>query len=257
MSYALMKQPTPSKRVQPVSPCSTLLPITIAPLVLTRAPSGAALRVPENLAVARAQRHHVRVARRQEDLVVGDRDAADAAVARRLVRARARFPDQTARLPVERLHDVARGREIDDAVVHDRGRLIRARVVHRPHPLQLQVLHVGGRDLIQRAVAVALIIAPENQPVARRRILEHLRRDRHVVLHFARQRSRRGSAAPPRPPRAAVPAPTTTGWRGAAPRPPPPAARGCRRLRAGPGEQRVDRRFDARRQRLLRRRTRR
>ena len=42
MSYALMKQPTPSKRVHPVSPCSTLSPITIAPLVLTRVASGAA-----------------------------------------------------------------------------------------------------------------------------------------------------------------------------------------------------------------------
>ena len=42
MSKALMKQPTPSKRVQPVNPCRTLSPMTIAPLVFTRVASGAA-----------------------------------------------------------------------------------------------------------------------------------------------------------------------------------------------------------------------
>ena len=211
---------------------------------------GRCIGIPKNFAVARAQRHHVGVARRQEDLVVGNRDAADAAVARRLVRARTRLPDQTARLSVERLDDVARRREIDDAVVHDRGGLVRARIVHRPHPLQLQVLHVGRGDLIQRAVALALIVAAENQPVSRGRVLEHFGRDGNVVPHFARHgdaairftstaTARRRSRADDRRGRRAAATPAA-------------AATCCGRRRLSrPDQQRADRRFDACRQRLL------
>ena len=184
----------------------------------------------------------------KEDLVVGDRNAADAAISRRLVRARARLPDQTARFAVERLDDVARRREIDDAVVHDRGRLVRTRIVHRPHPLQLQVLHVGGGDLIQRAVAVAVIVPPEDEPVARRRVLQHLRRDGHVVLHLAGDRdtarggfsassTRRGARADDRRQRAPAAATRSSGRR-----------RGASLCNGADG------RFDPRRQRLHARR---
>ena len=127
----------------------------------------------------------MRVARRQKDLVVGDRDAANAAVARRLIGADARFPDQVSGLSIERLDEIAWARQIDHAVMDDGSRLVGARVVHRPHPLQLQVLHVGWRDLIQRAVAVAVIVAAEHQPVAGRRALEHFGGDGYVVLHLA------------------------------------------------------------------------
>ena len=141
----------------------------------------------------------MRVARRQKDLVLRNRDAADAAVARRLIGTDARFPDEVAGLAVERLDDVAGAGEIHDAVVHDGRRLIRARIVHRPHPGELQIVDVVAGDLIERAVAPPEIVAPEDQPVSGRRILQHLRRHRHVVLHFASDRDaahRRGAAAP-------------------------------------------------------------
>ena len=125
------------------------------------------------------------IARRQKDLVVGNRDAANAAVARRLIGTHARFPDQVTRLSIERLHEVAGTGQINDAVVNDWGGLVRARVVDRPDPLQLQVLHVARRDLIQRAVAVAVVVAAEHQPVAGRRAFQHLGGDRDVVLHLA------------------------------------------------------------------------
>ena len=151
-------------------------------------------RVPENLPVAGVDRDHVRIAGGQKNFVFGDGDAADAAVSRRLIGPDARFPNQIAGFAIKRLDDVAGARQIDDAVVHDGRGLVRAGVVHGPGPLQLQIFHVIARDLVERTVAMPLIIAPEDKPVLRRRILEHLRRDRHVVLDFARD----GHTAPAR-----------------------------------------------------------
>ena len=99
-------------------------------------------RIPEDIARARAERDHMRIARRKKDLVLRDRDAANAAIPRRLIRPHARFPDEVAALCVERLDDVAGTCEIHHAVVHDGRRLIRAGVVHRPHPCELEILHV-------------------------------------------------------------------------------------------------------------------
>ena len=166
-------------------------------------------RVPEDVARARAERDHVRVARRQKDLVLRDRDAANAAVARRLIRADARFPDEVAGLCVERLDDVARAREIHHAVMDDGRRLIRARVVHRPDPCELQLVDVVAGDLIERAVAPPVIVAAEDEPVARRRILQHLRRHGDVVLHLAPDGdAAHAQLAPPRPCPLPVPAPS-------------------------------------------------
>src|SRR5262245_30563057 len=47
------------------------------------------------------------------------------------------------------------------------------------------MLNVVAVDLIERAVAPALIVAAEYQPITRRRVLEHVERHGHVVLHFA------------------------------------------------------------------------
>ena len=154
-------------------------------------------RVPQDVAGARAERDHVRVARRQKDFVLGDGDAADAAIPGRLIGTHARFPDEVAGFRIDRLHDVAGAREIHHAVVDDGRRLIRTRVVHRPDPCELQILHVVARDLIERAVAPPVIVAAEDEPVARRRILQHLRRHRDVVLHLASDgdTAHRGGAA--------------------------------------------------------------
>ncbi len=127
----------------------------------------------------------MRIARRQEHFVFGDRDAADTAVSRRLVGANARFPNQIARLPIKRLDDVARARQVHDAVVNDGRRLVRTRVVHGPCPLQSQLLHVVARNLMERAVAVALVVAPEDEPILRGRVPEHLGRYRDVVFDLA------------------------------------------------------------------------
>ena len=65
-------------------------------------------------------------------------------------------------------------------------------------PRELQVLHVGARDLVERAVAPALIVAAHHQPVARIGIAQHRVGDRRVVLHLAGdgEASRRRCAAP-------------------------------------------------------------
>ncbi len=142
-------------------------------------------RVPKDVARARAERDHVRIARRKKYLVLRDRDTANAAIPGGLIGTHARFPDEIAGFRIDRLHDVAGAREIHHAVVDDGRCLIRTRVVHRPDPRELQVLHVVARDLIERAVAPPVVIPAEDEPVARRRILQHLRRHRDVVLHFA------------------------------------------------------------------------
>ena len=68
--------------------------------------------------------------------------------------------------------------------MHDGRRLVGARIVHRPLPDELEMLNVVAVDLIQRAVAPALVVAAEHQPVTRRRVLEHFERHWNIVLHF-------------------------------------------------------------------------
>ena len=103
--------------------------------------------------------------------------------------------------------------EIHDPVVHERHRLVRAAFLHRPHPRELQILHVGARDFVERAVAPALIVAAHHQPVAGIRIAQHRVGDRHVVLHLAgdgdapAQPLRARPPRPPPPPSASSPSP--------------------------------------------------
>ena len=87
------------------------------------------------------------------------------------------LPDQIAGLAVERLDDAAAccsGRSTPLWASGDG--LIGAALVHRPDPLQLQILRVVARDLRQRAVARRVLIAPQHRPVARSRIAQHRRR---------------------------------------------------------------------------------
>ena len=93
------------------------------------------------------------------------------------------LPDQIARARIQRLHNIARIGEKHRALVNDRSRFIRARFIHRPDPLELQVLHIGCRDLRKRTVAPRLIITANHEPVGRIRMPQHLLGDRHVILH--------------------------------------------------------------------------
>ena len=78
-------------------------------------------------------------------------------------------------------------------------RLVRAAFRHRPHPRQLQIADVGAGDLLQRAVAPAVIVAAEHQPIAGIGFPQHLVGDRDEVLDPAGDRQpfaerRRGGA---------------------------------------------------------------
>src|SRR5207249_2349073 len=85
---------------------------------------------------------------------------------------------------VQRLNNAARVGQVQAAVVNQRRRLIRSRVVHRPRPHQLKLLNVLPVDLIERAVAPGVICAPPVQPVAWSRIAQYRLGDRTEVLHL-------------------------------------------------------------------------
>ena len=92
------------------------------------------------------------------------------------------LPDQVAGCRIERLNDAARIRQIHDAVVDERRRLLRAGVVHRPRPRELKLPDVLAGDLIERAVAPGVVGAPPVQPVAGRGIAQHRLGDRTEAL---------------------------------------------------------------------------
>ena len=144
-------------------------------------------RFPDLFAVARVERDEARVGGRDDQLVLVDRDVAHRAHADLRQRPDFVLPDQLAGAAVERLDDVARVDQIDDAVVDERHGLVRAALfADRPDPGELQILDVVARDLVERAVAPALIVAARHQPVAGGRVAQHRVGHRDVVLHFAR-----------------------------------------------------------------------
>ena len=133
--------------------------------------------VPDDLAGLGVEREQVCVGGGDDQVALIDRHVAVgeiAAVGQHLGRQRALvFPDQVAGGAVERLHLVGIVEDVDDAVVRDRGHL-GGTIGHRPGPGHLQVLHIVLVDLLERAVAVAVIGAPPHQPIAVRRIEQHL-----------------------------------------------------------------------------------
>src|SRR6185503_10407869 len=98
------------------------------------------------------------------------------------------LPDQIAGLAVERLDDSAGVIDEDRPVARQRRRLIGATLGHRRDPDQLQILCVVTSDLCQWAVVRREVIAANREPVARRRIFQHLVGDWCEVLHLARDR---------------------------------------------------------------------
>ncbi len=128
------------------------------------------LRVPDRLAALRVDGHEVRVERAHEQRVAEDRDAAIDLAAADAKRRRQHVvidPEHAAGLRIERHDVVGRLRQVHDAVDDERRGFERLQRLRLKHPLQLEVLRVGGRDLLQRAVALAHVGAGIGQPVLR------------------------------------------------------------------------------------------
>ncbi len=237
-------------RSHPCRPWITLPLATIGPLEFVKPSLGSTIAVSHvDLAGDGIEGDEAAVVGGHVDLVAVDRGVAHGTKAADRIRPDLVLPDQIAGGGIERLHHVAGVAEIHDAVVHERHRLVRAGIVHRPAPGQAQLLDVVFLDLFERAVAPRLVVAPRHQPVAGRRIAQHRIGHRHVVLHLAlhrmaarclarrrdaaRHRHRRQDAAPParRSSRPVVQSPPNR-----SPSPssrPAPACRRLRRWRAG------------------------
>src|SRR5215469_15979844 len=69
------------------------------------------------------------------------------------------FPNQVAGRGIQSLNNAPRVGQVHDAVVNQRSRLSRTRIVHGPRPCKLQLVHVLPIDLIQWAVAPGIIRA--------------------------------------------------------------------------------------------------
>ena len=93
------------------------------------------------------------------------------------------LPDEVAAAGVQGLHDVAGVGEVEDAVVHERGRL-RDAGLHAPRPREPQFADVAAVDLVEGAVAPPVEGAPPAQPVGGVGVLEHRVGDRRQLLHL-------------------------------------------------------------------------
>ena len=156
------------------------------------------LRLPDLASAFRVDGNQVRIERPHEQRVTENRDAAvvrataDDAIGVRCV---AIDPERAAGDRVER-HDVVRPlREVHHAVDHERRGLPVASDRRLIHPLELQVLDVGRRDLVEQAEAVTRVVARVGQPILRlgRRGGEALWR--HLAVDGERERAAKGRYA--------------------------------------------------------------
>ena len=161
-------------------------------------------RIPHGLPGAGIERKHVRVRRGDVEPVLIDRHVAHGAVAAadRTRRAEAVFPQKLAGAPIERLDDVVDIVEIDNPVVDERRRFARARaVIHRPHPGEAQIADILFGDLLEPAMAPALITAARHQPIVGAGVLQHRvgdgREIRDVALQDQAGGMRTGAAGAP------------------------------------------------------------
>ena len=81
-------------------------------------------------------------------------------------------PEELAGLGVQRDHLAVGGRDEHHAVVDEGGRLVARVHPGREGPDRDEPLDVGGFDLVERAVAPALVVASDLQPVLRFRLHE-------------------------------------------------------------------------------------
>ena len=145
------------------------------------------LGLPAQLAGARVDRHHIAVGRGEIDHVLEDRRHLGARqvggpdLGRHVLGIIALvLPDLVAGGGVDGEQVGARLDHVHHAVVHQRGRFLRARR-QAARECDLQLGDVALVDLIERAVALLVIGAAELQPVGRRRIDQHLLRHRLVI----------------------------------------------------------------------------
>ena len=130
--------------------------------------------LPHDLSGRRVERDQERVGRGEVHLVLVEPDSATGRVElQELLRQLPLVaPDDVAGLRVQREHLRLRRGDEHHAVVHDRRRLMALRHAGRDVPDGLEALDVAGRDLVERAVAPACVVAAVHEPVLRLRVQE-------------------------------------------------------------------------------------
>ena len=120
-------------------------------------------RFPYNIAVARVQCHHKRILGWQEHLVVVKAEVAHCreATLQLVGQLSLILPQQCSGPGVQRLDDVTGVGQVHHAVMHKRRGLVRA-IRHCPNPGKPQIVHVVTRDLVQWAVAPAVVRPAEH-----------------------------------------------------------------------------------------------
>src|SRR5213594_2152134 len=177
-SCALMKQTSSLYRVQPDMPAMTLPRTTIGPEVYPSQFGVGDFRVPHEFPRTRIHSNDVGVTGSGKYLVAEDGNiplntSAGVASLGGLCRSGTILPDQIPSRSIERLNDAPGVWQVHDAVVDKRRGFIRAGIVHRPGPGELELGHILPGNLIKRTVAPCIISAPPVQPIPRRRIPQH------------------------------------------------------------------------------------
>ena len=131
-------------------------------------------RLPPDRARRRIQREHVGVVGGDDDEILpeGDGPGTPTAAGHPVRERPPVLPEERAVRGVERLDRVAPVREEHDAVADERRRLAPRPVLHPPDPGELELVHVTGMDLVERAVSPGLDVAARAQPVGRIRVAE-------------------------------------------------------------------------------------
>ena len=155
-------------------------------------------RRPDLAAGLHVERDEHRLRPREQHLVTVERDAAAGRVqvdhvGRRRI---AVAPQQPSAADVGRDHLIARRRHEHHAVVDDRRRFVAAIHAGRHHPDRLELRDIGGRQLIERAVAPPAVVATDHQPVLRLGLFQAFRGDRRVRPQHFRNRRRFRSLGP-------------------------------------------------------------
>ena len=156
------------------------------------------LRLPDRPSALCVDGHDVRVKRAHEKRIAEDRQPAIhlAAAYRQALRQHIVInPEHASGFGVERDGVVGRLREIHDAVDDERRGLECLQRLRLKHPFQLEVLHVGGRNLLQRAVALAHVGAGIGEPVLRlgRGFGNAIRRNLGAECHSGQRQHHGGS----------------------------------------------------------------
>ena len=155
--------------------------------------------IPDLLAGFDIQRDNVHVDCAHDELVAADREAAlgpieawQRGIIIRKIPGKA--PEHGAGLRIQSINRLAEVPQEHDSVVNDRRGLIDgpgARI-HAVCPGNLEILHARAIDLVQRAVAPTVLCAPPVEPVAWRRIAQHLFGNRRQFVERREHGGKRG-----------------------------------------------------------------